>query len=214
VNEEGQGGAGSGVWRAARPYSAVVGVIFLAVVVFAGINSVSNKAPSLMPGDALPKFAAPSATGTTDKDANIRPDRACTIRVKDAIRVCDYFDRPLVMVAWFKRGCDSCRPQLDTVERVRSRFPGVNFLGLDIKDSLGNAGKEVRDHGWRFPMALDRNGDVSRIYAIAGGPTLFFAYPGGVLQRIVRGALDDRAFVAHVEALVKASRARERARRG
>jgi peroxiredoxin len=212
MTEEGQGEGG--VRRIARPYSAVVGVLFLAAIVFAGINAVSNKAPSLQPGDHLPKFAAPSATGVANKDANINPDRACTITVKDAIRVCDYFDAPLVMIAWFKRGCDACRPQLDTVERVRTRFPRVHFLGLDIKDSLENAAKEVRKHDWGFPMALDRNGDVSRLYAIVGGPTLFFAYPGGVLQLIVRGELDERALVAHVETLVRASRARGASGRG
>jgi peroxiredoxin len=206
VSEEPQEGGGAA--RSARPYTALVGVIFLAVIVFAGINSISNKAPSLQPGDHLPKFAAPSATGTTNKDANVDPRRACKIRVPDAIRVCDYFDQPLVIIAWFKRGCGSCRPQLDAVERLRRRFPHVHFLGLDIKDSLENAGKEVREHGWRFPMALDRNGDASRVYAIVGGPTLFFAYPGGVLQQIVRGKLDERELAARVEALVKASRRR------
>jgi AhpC/TSA family len=214
MSDEGQEGVGSGIQRAARPYAAVVGVLFLAAIVFAGINAVSNKAPSLKPGDHLPKFAAPSATGTTNKDANVNPKQACTISVKDAIRVCDYFDAPLVMIAWFKRGCDSCRPQLDTVERVRRRYPRVHFLGLDIKDSLEHAGKEVRDHGWGFPMALDRNGDASRLYAIVGGPTLFFAYPGGVLQRIVRGELKEPELVAHVQALTRASRARERNRPG
>jgi hypothetical protein len=212
VSEDGQEGGGTA--RAARPYTAVVGVLFLAAIVFAGINAISNKAPSLQLGDHLPKFAAPSATGRTDKDANVDPRRACTIQVPDAIRVCDFFDRPLVMIAWFKRGCGSCRPQLDTVERVRRRFPHVHFLGLDIKDSLENAGKEVRKHGWRYPMAFDRNGDVSRIYAIVGGPTLFFAYPGGVLQRIVRGELNEQELVADVEALVKASRARAKTHQG
>jgi peroxiredoxin len=210
---DGQGGDGRETRGIARPYVAVVGVVFLAVIVFAGINSVSNKAPSLEAGDPLPKFAAPSATGTTDKDANIDPKRACRIRVKDAIRICDYYGAPLVMIAWFKRSCDSCRPQLDTVERVRRRFPRVHFVGLDIKDSLENAGKEVRQHGWGFPMALDRNGDASRLYAIVGGPTLFFAYPGGVLQRIVRGELKENELVADVNALVKASRARGRTQR-
>jgi peroxiredoxin len=207
VNEQGDSKLEE-VRQAARPYAALVGVLFLVGIVIAGINSISNKAPSLAPGDHLPKFAAPSATGTTDKDPNLDPKRACAIRVKDAIRVCDYFDRPLVLVAWFTRGCDTCRPQLDAVQRASRRFRDVHFLGLDIKDSLDNAGKEVRKHGWTFPMALDRNGDVSRVYAITGGPTLFFAYPGGVLRGIVRGKLDDRQLAARVEALVRASRER------
>ena len=89
-----------------------------------------------IPPDRLPKFAAPSATGAIDKDANVDPSKACGVKGGGAIRICDYFDRPLVIVAWFTKGCDSCRRQLDTVEQVRRRFPKVAFVGLDIKDSL------------------------------------------------------------------------------
>jgi peroxiredoxin len=197
------------VRRAARPYAVAVGVIFLVVIVLVSVNTISNKPIGLKAGDRLPKFAAPSATGATDKDANVNPSKACGVKGGDAIRICDYFDRPLVIVAWFTKGCDSCPRQLDTVEEVRRRFPKVAFVGLDIKDSLANAGSEVRKHGWGFPMALDRDGAVSGLYGVVVGPTTFFAYPKGILMGKSYGELDQAQLTRKVDALIRATRQRQ-----
>jgi peroxiredoxin len=210
VNEEGLGEQGP-LRRAARPYSIAVGVIFLGILVYAGVNALNTEPIGLDAGARLPKFAAPSATGHIDKDANVSQNDACKVPRREAIRICDFFARPLVLVAWFTKGCDTCRRQLDSVEAVRRRFREVGFVGVDIKDSLQNAGKEVREHRWGFPMALDRDGAVSGLYGIVVGPTLFFAYPGGVLMSKALGELDEAELTRRVEALVKTSR--ERAQR-
>jgi AhpC/TSA family len=199
----------------ARPYSIIVGIVFLAVVIFAGINSLSNRTPGaggLPNGARLPQFAAPSAMGRLDGDANVAQGKACKVRVRGAIRICDFFDRPLVLTAWFSRCGGHCEPQLDRVERVRRRFPGVAFVGLDIRDSREKARKTVEDNGWRFPMAVDQDGAVGALYSVGIGPTTFFAYPGGVLMGKALGELDDAALLARVRALVRASKKRERAR--
>src|SRR5215213_2666392 len=128
--------------RASRPYSIAVGVAFLAFLVFVGINTITNDSPGptgLEPGSALPKFAAPSATGSLDGDSNVDQSKACKIEVPEAIRICDFFDRPLVIVAWFSKCGGHCEPVLDAVERVRTRFPGVAFVGLDIRSSTKDA---------------------------------------------------------------------------
>ena len=197
------------VRRAARPYAVAVGIIFLIVIVIVSVNTISNKPIGLKTGGRLPQFAAPSATGTINKDANVDPKKACAVKGRNAIRICDYFNRPLVMVAWFTKGCDSCRAQLDAVETIRRRFPNVAFLGLDIKDSLSNAGNEVRKHNWGFPMALDRDGAVSGLYGVVVGPTTFFVFPKGILMGKAYGELDQAQLTRKVEALVKESRRRE-----
>jgi peroxiredoxin len=204
------------VRRAARPYAVAVGVLFLAVIVYVSINTISNKPIGLQPGNPAPKFAAPSATGTIDKDANVNPAKACGIHGRDVINICDYFDRPLVLTAWFSRCGGHCEPQLDRVERARRRFPKVAFVGLDVRDSLDNARATVLRHGWRFPMALDRDGAVSGLYGVVVGPTTFFIYPrnrpgrSGVLREVVRQELDDQRLATHIQALVKASGERRR----
>jgi AhpC/TSA family protein len=209
--------------RAARPYTIVVGVAFLIFVIVAGINSLSNRTSGpggLSEWEPLPRFAAPAATGGRPGDANIFQDDvdrngdrripACQVPgpPSEVIRICDYFDRPLVMVAWFTRGCGTCERQLDTVEKVRGRFPEVAFLGLDIADSQKNAARVVRKNGWRFPMAVDRDGAVSGLYRVGGGPLTFFAYPGGISMETAFGELDERELVTRVRGLLSAAERR------
>ena len=209
--------------KAARPYSIVIGVLFLIGAVVAGLNALSNRPGGiggLEAGKPLPRFAAPAATGSLAGDANINQDDAnaggkrqtpaCQVPGprSEVIRICDFFDRPLVLVAWFTRGCGACEPQLDTVERVRKRFPMVGFVGLDIGESRAKAAQRVAKKGWHFPMAVDPDGAVSGLYRIGGGPLMVFAYPGGIAMRTAFGELKEQALVAHVRALLEGSRRR------
>jgi len=197
--------------RAGRPYSIAVGVLFLGFIVFAGINSLTNDSPGpsgLQEGTRLPAFAAPSATGNLDGDSNVDPKKACEIRVPDAIRICDYFDRPLVLVAWFSKCGGHCEPLLDSVERIRRRFPAVAFVGLDIRNSKQEARDSVQEHGWGFPMAVDRDGAVGLLYSVGVGPTTFFAYRGGVLASKALGELSEQELIDRVRRLQRTSRER------
>ena len=197
---------------AARPYSIAVGVLFLGFIIFAGINSLTsdNGGPvGLAAGSQLPKFASPSATGQLEGDSNVDEKQACKIRERDAIRICDYFDRPLVLVAWFSKCGGHCEPVLDSVERIRRRFPRVNFVGLDIRNSKDEARKAVEEHGWGFPMAVDRDGAVGLLYSVGVGPTTFFAYPRGVLAGKALGELSEEELIDRVRRLERTTRERQ-----
>jgi hypothetical protein len=199
----------------ARPYSIAVGVLFLGFIVFAGINSLTSESPGpvgLEEGKRLPAFAAPSATGPLDGDSNVDQKKACRIHVEGAIRICDYFNRPLVLVAWFSKCGGHCDPMLDSVERIRGRFPAVNFVGLDLRNSKDEARKAVEKNGWGFPMAVDRDGAVSTLYNVGVGPTTFFAYPRGVLADTALGKVDERELIRRVRELVRVSERRARVR--
>jgi thiol-disulfide isomerase/thioredoxin len=146
----------------------------------------------------LPEFAVPNArTGPLDKDANIAQDDcstaenpcsdprtpACEISLprSKAIRVCDLFDRPLVLSFWFTKGAN-CLPTQDELDRVASGYRGrVNFLSIDIRDDPADVRDIVRQHGWTIPVGYDRDGAVSNLYRVGGCPTVAFAYPGGIL---------------------------------
>jgi AhpC/TSA family len=197
-----------------RPYSIAVGILFLVVIGFAAFNLLDDggsPASGLRNGDPLPKFAAPSATGSLRGDANVS-SRACQVKLRDAIRVCDFFDRPLVLVVWFSRCGGHCEPMLDLVERIRGRFPNVGFLGLDTRDSEEEAREAVLENGWRFPMAVDRDGAVGTLYGIKVGPTTYFAYPGGVVAGSAVGELDEQELITRVRSLVRVSERRQRVR--
>ena len=115
--------------RARRPaaiYSAIVGLVFIAIIAVAGINALQTEESGVLgagedEGDLpLAQFAVPDLHSELEGDANIAQDDcevarvpcpedeertpACEVEVQGAIRVCDLFDRPLVLSFWFTKG--------------------------------------------------------------------------------------------------------------
>ncbi len=212
-------------------YSLIVGLIFAAVIIIATINTLGAKDEETLGLDKLearwplPEFAVPLAAGKLEGDANVaqddcetartpcpqsdRREPACQISTPGAIRVCDYFNRPLVISFWFSRG-GNCVEQQDVVNRVSRRYGGkVNFLSLDIRDDRDTVRELIRRHGWEMPVGYDRDGAVGSLYRIGGCPTYAYVYPGGTLQDASIGELTPSQLEAHVDRLVGATRAAE-----
>jgi hypothetical protein len=219
-------GQGPGRPRPAAIYSAIVGLIFVAVVAVAGINALSTEDSGVLgtgdEGDRpLAQFAVPDARAGVSGDANIaqidcrvsaipcpdgdRRTPACEVRAEGAIRVCDLFDRPLVLSFWFTRGGD-CEAQQDVFETAYRRFDDrVNFLAIDVRDNGEEVRKLIAERGWTHPIGLDPDGALARLYRVGGCPTFLYAYPGGLLQSTSIGELDRRELRDRVEDLIAAS---------
>jgi hypothetical protein len=215
-------------------YSIVVGLIFLAVIVVAGVNTIEgngggetlglDRLPSRWP---LPEFAVPEGAGRLEGDANVAQDDcetsaipcsadsrrtpACRIDSTEAIRVCDFFDRPLVISFWFSKGGGDCVEQQDLVERVYRRYRGrVGFLSLDIRDDRDTLRDLIRQRGWTMPVGYDRDGAVAGLYGIGLCPTFAYVYPGGTLQGAGVGDLTVVELSHRVDRLLAATAAAER----
>jgi hypothetical protein len=218
--------------RTAGRYSMFVGLAILALIIVATLNTLRTESRGVLGvtadvrGTPLAEFAVPDARGTVEADANIAQDDcetsenpcpegqrrtpACRIDAPGAIRVCDLFNRPLVLSFWFTRGAD-CLPTQDIVDRVYRRYRDrVNFLSIDIRDDLGGVRDIVEEHGWKLPVGYDRDGAVSDVYKVGGCPTVAFAYPGGIFQDAVAsvGELTEARLSADVRSLIRESRRR------
>lgn len=206
-------------------YSIVVGLLFLAVIVVATINTIGGGGGGETLGlDRLParwplaEFAVPAGAGKLEGDANLAQDDcetsaipcpeesqrtpACRVDLPEAIRVCDLFGRPLVISFWFSRG-DNCVEQQDLVERVFRRYRGqVGFLSLDIRDDRDTLRDLIRQRGWTMPVGYDRDGAVAGLYGVGGCPTFAYVYPGGTLQSASIGELTGSQLSGRVDRLL------------
>ena len=103
------------------------------------------------------------------------------------IRVCDLFDRPLVISFWFTRGGD-CLPSQDSFNEVAERYGDeVNFLSINVRDEreevrrdrprtrLADAGRLRRRRRRRQPLPGRRLPDARR------SPTRAASSPAGVV---------------------------------
>lgn len=197
--------------RPGSRYIIFVGVAFAVLIAFATINTLRNPPAGLLGvnakvmGRALPEFALSDVQKGPDADANVFQDdcassenpcppadrrpSACHVDVPGAIRICDYFDRPLAISFWFTRGA-SCLTAQDAFDQVATRYGDrVGFLSIDVRDDRDDVQRIISERHWTVPVGWDRDGAVSDLYRVGGCPTVAFAYPGGVFA-FARASLD------------------------
>lgn len=219
-----------------RRYSTFVGIAFLVLIIVATLNTIRTQSGGTLGvneddrGIPLSEFAVPNALppGPLDRDANIAQDNcstsqnpcpsdarrqpACGIPPKGAIRVCDLFDRPLVLSFWFTRGAD-CLPAQDALDDIAARYRDrINVLSVNVRDDPSDVRSIAEEHGWSMPVGYDRDGAVSDLYRVGGCPTVAFAYPGGILAFAKAGTeeLSEPQLKHYVTRLLHESRARSR----
>lgn len=205
---------------AGNRYAWVVGILlFMVVSVLFVTTSLNNSGEGLRGpaiGSQLPDFAAPSAIGNAenDADANVRQRRggndaaglepACDLISEEVVNVCELRRKPLVLTFLVTRGAD-CEPQVDRVERMRDEFPQVEFAAVVSGDERDEVEQIVTRRGWTMPVAVDLDGAVVNIYGIGVCPTTVFSTPGGTVRRVELGNLTEDQLRTYVRKLVARS---------
>lgn len=168
----------------------VAAVILIAVVSLNTLDDPGEAARGPAVGEPMPRFAAPSARGPLDGDANVNQSGsdpapgdtpACEVRLEGAIRSCDLDARPLVLT--FIVPTAACAEFVDRVERLRPRFDGVNFVTV-VSAPKERAVELVDEHGWEQPVVVDRNGVLLTRYRLNLCPNVVLVGKGGVVRDV------------------------------
>ncbi len=231
------GGERSGGLRPPSRYSVFVGIAFLALIAIAAFDTFRSEEGGVLgagaaeTGTKLAEFAVPELIGGADADANVfqngcetserpcpadaRRTAACAVDLPHVIRVCDLFDRPLVISFWFTDP-DDCPPTQDSVDGAARDYRGeVNFLSLAVRGDREQLVELVRERGWTLPVGWDRDGAVSNLYNVGVCPTVAYVLPGGILSEALIGVeeLEPARLERSIERLIERSkRAAERPR--
>lgn len=197
--------------RPSSAYSWVVGIAFLILIIVVGINSLPHAGEGLKGprvGSVIPAFAAPLATGSLNGDVNLKSTGkqpghtlACDVHLRGALNGCDLRKRPSVIVFAGTRGAN-CLPGFDRIERVRKAFPQVAFAGILIRMGHDDAAKTVRKGGWGFPIAYDRDGQLTNVYGIGVCPATVFARKGGRVVTTSLGRVTDAQLRAQIRRIL------------
>jgi hypothetical protein len=181
--------------RASSPthYGRAVGVIGLVLLAFITLNTLLTAprgADGIAPGERVPPFALPLATGNIVGDADIathandgsagkRP--ACTVRGPQLLNICALYEHgPLVLALFVDSG--SCPGVLDDMQALSGAFPGVGMAAVAIKGERAAVRRLLSAHRLAFPVGLDRDGALAELYKVSSCPQVTFVYPGGVVQ--------------------------------
>jgi peroxiredoxin len=174
----------------------------LAILVYITYNTVTTPGTSsrgLDAGERMPPFAAPLVTSDLEGDANVarQADQgsagdtpACEVTDPRALNSCTLARRGPVVLAFLTESADRCVAALDAIEEVAPRHPDVGFAAVAIRGDRDELRDLVREHGWEFPVAQDRDGAVANIYGVAVCPTVVLAHRGG---RVLRTDIGEQA---------------------
>jgi peroxiredoxin len=160
-------------------------------------------------GEVLPPFAAPIATSSLQGDANVRVrpvdghPSACQVRGPDVLNSCQLASRGPVVLAFFITRSQGCLDEIDALDRLRPRFPGIGFAAVAISGARRDVSADVRRRHWRLPVGWDHDGAVADAYGISVCPTVTLARRGGRVVRTIIGEQDEAQLAKAVGALAK-----------
>jgi hypothetical protein len=178
----------------------IVGVVALALIAYITYNSLTTEGPGsrgVEAGGELPAFAAPLALSGLEGDAAM----SCDQRGEDVLNVCDLSERGPVVLAFFAEPIARCVDQIDVLDRLRRRFPDVQFAAVATLGDRGELRDRVREHGWELPVAYDQDGAVANAYAVAVCPQITFAERGGEVVRTTFGSQTEEQLAPIIEEL-------------
>jgi peroxiredoxin len=181
----------------------LVGTLAVVAVAYISVNSLQTEGPGsrgVPEGEELPAFAVPLALSDLEGDANVS-ERACDVRGARVLNVCELAERGPVVLAFFAEPSERCDAEIDRLDRLRPRFPQVQFAAVAIRGDRDDLRRRVREQGWRLPVGHDRDGAVANAYAVAVCPTITFAERGGEVRETSFGSQDEEQLTARIEAL-------------
>ena len=201
-------------------YGWFAGVVAVLLIAYVSLNSARSHGPGsqgVRAGARMPPFAAPLALGSLTGDVNVARRRgqgaagarpACEVRGPGVLNVCELWEQGPVVLAFLATRGARCTGELDALDRERARHPGVQFAAVAIRGDRAELRALVRRHGWRFPVAWDRDGILANLYGVAVCPQLTYALPGGRVTATTIGELGRAGLDRRVAALERAARAR------
>lgn len=116
----------------------------------------------------------------------------------------DYRDDGYVVVNFFASWCDPCAEEAPLLNALQRRLDGRGtIVGVSWNDSSEDSREFVREHGVRFPVVRDVDGDFARGYGITGLPETFVIDPQGRVVALKRSQLTREWIAAEVDSLIK-----------
>ena len=113
----------------------------------------------------------------------------------------------VVMVNFWATWCGPCRQEMPHLNRLYDKYRGAGFvlLGVNIDDDPRAAANLAAKLGLRFPVLLDTDKKVSRVYDMSAMPATLLIDRDGRVRHIHRGYRDgvERTYEEQVRSLLK-----------
>ena len=113
--------------------------------------------------------------------------------------------QPLVVNVWAS-WCVPCRSEAPILRAAHETFGDrIRFVGIDVRDSQGDALAFMAEFEITYENYFDRNGDIPAALGGFGVPLTYFFAPGGERVFVQPGVIDERTLALQIDELLARS---------
>jgi peroxiredoxin len=129
--------------------------------------------------------AAATAVGTSAPDFTLKTLAGGNMRLQEQ-------RGQVVLVNFWATWCGPCRKEMPHLNRIADKYKssGLVLLGVNVDDDVGNASAVAAKLGVKFPVLLDTDKKVSRLYDLNSMPSTMVIDRSGKVRFVHRGYQD------------------------
>ena len=155
---------------------------------------------------AAPLLACAAAAAVTVQPSTMAPDFTLRSMEGPNLRLNEQRGR-VVMVNFWATWCGPCRQEMPHLNKLYDKYRDSGFvlLGVNIDDNAGKATDLAAKLGLKFPVLLDTDKTVSRLYDMGTMPATVVIDREGRVRHLHRGYRDgyELLYDQQVRALLK-----------
>jgi peroxiredoxin len=129
--------------------------------------------------------SAAASIGTAAPDFTLRTLAGSNMRLQEQ-------RGQVVLVNFWATWCGPCRKEMPHLNRIADKYrsSGLVMLGVNIDDDVRNAAEVATKLGVKFPVLLDTDKKVSRLYDLNSMPSTLVIDRSGRVRFLHRGYQD------------------------
>ncbi|GIK58800.1 MAG: redoxin domain-containing protein [Chloroflexi bacterium] len=114
----------------------------------------------------------------------------------------DLAGQPVVLNFW-ATWCAPCRVEMPAFQQASVQYNGrATIIGINQGEAAKNVTGFGAEYGITYPLLLDTDQQISRLYEVRGLPTTLFIDANGIVREVVIGAITPAVLQNRVERLL------------
>jgi cytochrome c biogenesis protein CcmG, thiol:disulfide interchange protein DsbE len=144
---------------------------------------------------ALPDALNPTGRSPSTDIGRAAPDFLLQTPDGGELRLSDLRGKP-VLVNFWASWCTPCRKEIPEIVRAYDarESDGLVVVAIDLQENDGQVREFANDYGMRFPVVIDRSGQVAEAWRIGGPiegiPSSYFIDAEGIVRGVAFGPMD------------------------
>ena len=134
----------------------------------------------------------------------IAPDFSLPTLDGSTIKLSDLRGKPVFINFW-STNCQYCKYEMHNIQSMHDTYGsnGLIILGIATEDNELLVEAYIKQMKFSFTILLDGEGEVNRMYSMAGLPQSFFIDQEGVIRNIVIGEMSHDEMDEQVQLILK-----------